>query len=248
MKLLKGCVAAFRFLTIIPLPTSFGSDTDDLAGAVPFFPIVGICLGLFASGAAWVLWLIFPPLVAAVLLTFLLLSFSGALHLDGLADTADGFFSARDRARTLVIMRDSRIGVMGVTALVILLLLKVSCMAALSRSDAVRAAFLIPVAGRCGLVVMMYMLQYVRREGGLGTLFFAGNTGWPALFGMIIIIIMGFAVNGIPGLVTVTLAMVTVVLFSLYCRHKIGGATGDTLGAACEIAEAAVGFGFILNL
>lgn len=242
MEYLKGFVAAFRFLTIIPLPTSFGCQEDDLAFAAVFFPVIGVFLGLVAGGAAWLFWFIFPPFVASVLLVLLLLSFSGGLHLDGLADTADGFFSARDRAATLVIMRDSRIGVMGVAAVIVIILLKVVCLGSISRIDAVHAALLMPVAGRCGLVVMMFLLPYVRPEGGLGTHFFSGNNTWPALVGIIILLIMGLLVNAMAGLVIALVAIGSMLLFIFYCRRKVGGATGDTLGAICEIAEAVIAF------
>ena len=239
MKWLKGCAAAFRFLTIIPLPTSFGSKEEDLSRAAFFFPVVGLFLGVVAAGAAWIFWLFVPPLAAAVLLTFLLLAFSGGLHLDGLADTADGFFSARDRTRTLEIMRDSRTGVMGVGAVVLIVLLKVSSLAPLQPADAIRAGLLAPCVGRCAILVMMYLLPYVRRGRGLGTLFYGRGAGWPALFGMIIVLGIGAFLKALVPAVT---ALTAVLLFSFYCRRKIGGATGDTLGAACEIGEAVAMF------
>jgi len=245
MKWLKGCIAAFRFLTIIPMPTSIGSSRDELSGAALFFPVVGLVLGLAAGFAAWLFWSIFPPFVASVLLVFLLLSFSGALHLDGLADTADGFFSARDRTATLEIMRDSRIGVMGVAAVLVMVLIKVASLSALSRADAIHTAVLMPIAGRCALVVMMALLPYVRHEGGLGTCFFKADTIWPALSGVLIILLSGFATGRLPGLAIALSALVTVMLFSLYCLRKIGGATGDTLGAACEITESVTAFCFM---
>jgi adenosylcobinamide-GDP ribazoletransferase len=118
MEHFRNFIAALRFLTIIPLPGSVGTEPEDLQGALPYFGLVGIVLGIFSGLIAWGLWSIFPPMVAAVLLVIVLLSYSGAMHLDGLADSADGFFSARKREQILEIMRDSRIGVMGVIALV----------------------------------------------------------------------------------------------------------------------------------
>jgi adenosylcobinamide-GDP ribazoletransferase len=187
MKWPGSCFAAFRFLTIFPLPSSLGRAAEDLAGSTFFFPVVGLTLGLMAAGSAWLLWQIFPPLVAAVLLTFLLLSFSGALHLDGLADTADGFLSARDRARTLEIMRDSRIGVMGVAALFLALSLKVSCLALMDRELVCRASLLMPLAGRCSILLAMAVLPYVRPEGGLGTLFYSRHLRRAAVTGMTVL-------------------------------------------------------------
>jgi adenosylcobinamide-GDP ribazoletransferase len=239
---LKQCSAAFRFLTIIPLPGTFGTDLDDLKGALPFFPVVGIVLGLVAGAAAWLTWQFLPPPVAAVIVTFVLLSFSGALHLDGLADCADGFFSSRERGRILEIMRDSRIGVMGVIAVVMVILLKVSVLSGLERDDAVRVAILMPVAGRSALVMMIWLLPYVRKEGGLGSPFYSSGDGWPLLLTLVLFFVSGFAVMGTKGLVAGIGVMLMIFLFSRLCNRKIGGATGDTLGASCELAETVVPF------
>ena len=242
MNWIRHCFAAFRFLTVIPLPGTFGSALEDLRGALPFFPIVGIVLGLLSGAAAWVSWQFFPSLVAAVIVTFVLLSFSGALHLDGLADSADGFFSSRERSRVLEIMRDSRIGVMGVIAVLLVVLLKVSVLSGLERDDAVRAAFLMPVAGRSALVLMIYLLPYVRKEGGLGSSFYSSSAGWPLLLTLFLFFVSGFIVMGVKGAAAGIFVMLAVFIFSRMCIRKIGGATGDTLGASCELGETVVPF------
>lgn len=239
MKWLESCVAAFRFLTIIPLPGSFGSAAEDLENSPLFFPLVGAVLGLAAAAGAWLLWSVLPPLAAAAALTILLLSFSGAFHLDGLADTADGFFSARRREKVLAIMRDSRTGVMGVAAVVSILLLKTSCLSACSRAEAARTAFVMVLTGRCVMVIMMGLLPYVRPEG-LGTRLFAGTTRWTALAATMIFVLLYIGVYGITGLVPAGFVLTIMLLFCLLCLRRIGGATGDTLGAACEVAEASV--------
>ena len=240
-------MAAFRFLTIIPMPTSFGSTAEDLENSSVFFPIIGLVLGGVAWGAAWCLWLILPPFVAATTLTILLLSFSGALHLDGLADTADGFFSSRPREKILEIMRDSRIGVMGVVALWLILMLKVSSLSSLSGIEAAKAAFLMPLAGRCALVIMMALLPYVRSEG-LGIRLYSHKTAWTAVSGAGALFLMSFLLQGMAGVVLAGLVMTMLLLFCFFCYYKIGGATGDTLGAACEISEAAVVFFMVIGL
>lgn len=237
MKWPGRCFAAFRFLTVFPLPTSLGLDPEDLPGSTLFFPVVGLVLGLLAAAGARLMWEVFPPPAAAVLLTFLLLMFSGGLHLDGLADTADGFFSARDRPAILEIMRDSRIGVMGVAALFLVLSLKVSCLAVMDPRLVLRAALIMPLAGRCSLLLAMVLLPYVRPEGGLGTLFYSPHLRPAAAAGSIILFGVSGAVLGFRGLAAAVLVSAGAILFSGICRMKIGGATGDTLGAASEIGE-----------
>jgi adenosylcobinamide-GDP ribazoletransferase len=94
-----------------------------------------------------------------------------------------------------------------------------------------------PLAGRCSLMLMMAFLPYVRLEGGLGTLFYTRNLQWATIISMIILFTVSFVVLGITGLVAAGLVSITVLLFSWFCHLKIGGATGDTLGAVCEISE-----------
>ncbi|HQJ31558.1 MAG TPA: adenosylcobinamide-GDP ribazoletransferase, partial [Syntrophales bacterium] len=115
---MKALLAAFQFLTTIPLPGGKGTGEGDIAGSLPFFPVVGLLIGMAAAAGDFVFSLLFPPGVAAVLTVLLLVLITGGLHLDGLADTADGIFSVRNRERMLEIMRDSRIGTMGVLAVV----------------------------------------------------------------------------------------------------------------------------------
>jgi adenosylcobinamide-GDP ribazoletransferase len=238
MRWLRNGVAAFRFLTILPLPGSFGSTGDDLRGSLSWFPLVGLVLGGVSAAGAWLFWQILPVPVAAVALVLLLLSFSGAMHLDGLADTADGFFSARGRQEMLTIMRDSRIGVMGVVAVVMVLLFKTACLGTLSLEAAVRVGLLVPLAGRCALVVMVALLPYVRPEGGLATTLYAGRSLWAVPLALAALVLAGYGALGLQGIVGVGLSALAVLVFSWYCRRKIGGATGDTLGASCELAEA----------
>jgi len=231
-------VAAIRFLTIFPFPGKIGHGRAELGASTPFFPIIGLLLGGMGSAACWLLWSVLPPSAAAVLLTTVLLGFSGGLHLDGLADTADGFFSARPRDTILVIMRDSRIGAMGVLSLVLVLLLKVSALTGLSRSDALKAAFLMPVAGRCAILILMALLPYARPEGGLGTLFYTRRSRLAGVWAFLFFSFSALLLLGNGCWLPITLFTLTVLGFSLFCKQVINGATGDTLGAACELCEA----------
>ena len=248
MKWLKSCVAAFRFLTVIPLPGTFGCSAEALEDSPLFFPFVGFILGLVAAASALLLWMFLPPLAAAVSLVIVLFSFSGALHLDGLADMADGFFSAREREKILVIMRDSRIGVMGVVAVVSVLLLKVAGLSACNGSQAAKTAFLMVLAGRCALVAMMALLPYVRPDGGLGTRFYAHRQIRAALLGMLVFLFFGAALYGTRGMALALIVSAAVMLFSFFSYRKIGGATGDTFGSVCEISEAIVAVFSIIKL
>jgi adenosylcobinamide-GDP ribazoletransferase len=161
---------------------------------------------------------------------------SGALHLDGLADTADGFLSSRPRERILEIMRDSRVGPMGVLAIAGMLLLKVAAVASLAPPARFGTLLLLPLAGRTAPVLMMAALPYVR-EQGLGTAFQRPRIVLAPLLALALLAAAGFLAVGTAGLVAAAAAVGATALFALWCRAKIGGYTGDTLGGACELAE-----------
>ncbi len=235
-------IAALRFLTILPLPGRFGTADTELAHSAPFFPLVGLVLGYAAALVAKPLFFLLPPLPAAVLTTFVLLAFSGGLHLDGLADTADGFFSARSQDRMLEIMKDSNIGTMGALVLILTLLLKTVCLASLNE-QLLPAIFLMPLAGRTAILLLMALLPYVRQEG-LGRLFtayFHTNRGkLAALAALFFCAFIAFSLAGAQGLIAVLAMLLMILFFAILCQRKIGGATGDTLGAACELAETVI--------
>lgn len=237
--------AALRFLTILPVPGDGAADGIVLENSLVYFPIVGLLLGLLAALAAAGLQFLLPPLPGAVVLVGLLVLFSGGLHMDGLADTADGFFSSRPRARILEIMRDSAIGSMGTLAIVLVLCLKIAALASLPAPRVWQAVFLMPLAGRSALVLMTVFFPYARSEGGLASPFFKGGKAVPAavallLFTVCAIMVAGGALGGLSLLAAVAVCL----LFGLFCMRKIGGITGDTLGCTCELAEAAVVLAF----
>jgi adenosylcobinamide-GDP ribazoletransferase len=240
---MKDLASALGFLSIAPLPASWYGGEAELRGAVRWFPVVGLLFGAIAAVCAYALRAVLPPLVAAALLTALLAAFSGALHIDGLADTADGFFSARSRERMLEIMRDSRTGAMGVAAVVLVVLAKG---AALASAPTAWAVALVPLAGRAAIVVSMRALDYARKEGGLATVF-----GQPSiaqlLWTLAILTAAGYVAGGKSGLLALVVSTLVTCLFSRLCQIRIGGYTGDTLGAACELAETATAVALTLQ-
>lgn len=233
--------AALRFLTFIPIPGPWGTDPAHLAGCVVFFPLVGLAIGAAAGLGCWGLNRFFPVWPGAVLAVLLLIGLSGGLHLDGLSDTADGFLSARPRERMLEIMRDSHVGAMGVMAVVGVMSLKMAALASVPGGGMWRAVFLMPVAGRVAMMTNMSLLSYARPEGGLGTLFFEHRSRWNTVWGVAVLLVAGWCVAGRAGLISAAAAILVGLAFAGYCFKKINGATGDTLGAVCELGEAAVG-------
>ncbi len=242
---MKSLLAAFAFLTTIPIPVKLLDEQQEYTKCVPLFPIVGVLIGSFIALLTWGLVLVVSPLTAAVIITGALAGISGALHLDGLADTADGFLSGRPREQVFQIMHDSHIGTMGVVALLLLLLLKVALLyEILSRMEIIEMPYtlgmvaLAPVFGRCSLVWSMRLNPYARQEG-LGRSF--RYRSWAvSLVALVGVTAIAFGLVGTNGLIGAAAAVGVTLIFSLWCRRRIGGATGDTAGACCELTE--VGF------
>ena len=227
---------AILFLTILPLPTKREVTEAHLARATACFPLVGMLLGgaLFLSARlAASLWS--PPMVnALVLILWGLLT--GGLHLDGLADTVDGLCGGATREEKLAIMRDSRVGVFGAATLFGLLLLKFSLLGELGGAAYGDALVLAPTLGRWAMVCAIFFLPPAR-AGGMGHLF-KKHCDWRELafatataLGCAILLLgpWGSAVFGGLGLA------VAVMAWAL--TRALGGLTGDTYGALCEVGE-----------
>jgi adenosylcobinamide-GDP ribazoletransferase len=233
---MRRFLAAIRFLTILPVPGTLGTCQEDLAGSVPFFPLVGLLLGALAAGAAWALATTVAPMPAAMGIVVLLLVCSGVLHMDGLSDSADGMLSSRPRERILEIMKDSHTGVMGVVAIVCVLLAKFASLASMARENFWVAAALMPVAGRCAIVVNMALLPYVRPQG-LGKVFCRRRAILPAVWAVAVLAAACCVLFAWQGLVVAGSCVAVAVTMAAYFYRKIGGSTGDTFGAVCELVE-----------
>ncbi len=232
--------AAIGFLTILPLPKKWETRAQcprALQESAAFFPLVGLLAGV----GLWLLILLlplgFPQPVTGWILALIMVAASGGLHVDGLADTADGFLSSRPKERILEIMRDSRIGTMGALAVVGVLGLKATAWGFMSADWLKPAAFFAPIAGRCAMTMMMTSLPYVRLEGGRGSIFSRRpSIGWWA---GAVLLLTGWVAAGGKGLVVVSMVLAVTIVLGWRAYRKIGGVTGDVLGASCELAETA---------
>lgn len=234
---MKRFLAALQFLTVVPLPAGASPDERALGGSLPFFPVVGLLIGGAAAAADLGLGLLFPTAVASVLTAILLIAASGALHIDGLADTADGLLSSRPRERMLAIMKDSRTGPMGVVAIVCVVALKVALLASVAGPWRFWVVLMLPLAGRCTLLLHLALLPYARPEGGLAAVFLRYRSPRHALWAAAFMMAAGLVCGALPGLVAAAASLAAATLLAAYFRRRLGGLTGDTLGAACELTE-----------
>jgi adenosylcobinamide-GDP ribazoletransferase len=242
---LASLLAALRFLTILPITWESERDGRFFQASLLWFPLVGLLIGAVTAFLVVLCVNYLPPTVTAVFAMTLLAGISGCLHLDGLADSGDGLLSARPRENALEIMRDSRSGAMGMVFLVFVLLGKYAALSSLSPSLLIIALFIIPVAGRTAILVSMAILPYARSGDGLGSLFYSTDKYTIAVLGMLFCWVTSVLFTSFLAALTVTLAIFfTVGLFSFWCFRKFGGATGDTLGAVCELTELAVAISF----
>ncbi|MEN8143099.1 MAG: adenosylcobinamide-GDP ribazoletransferase [Thermodesulfobacteriota bacterium] len=237
---MRGFFAAIRFLTIIPVPGKIGTGKDDLAGSLAFFPLVGLLIGALTGGVFYLAGPYLPLPLLVVLVVFMLMGFSGGLHLDGVADCADGFFSSRPREKMLEIMRDSRIGTMGVAGIFLIFSLKGAALMSLPLAELWPLLVLMPIAGRCSMPIMMAVLPYARKEGGLASVFYERDAVLEAIWAVGLFLVFSWLLVGIIGFLLAPVIIVVILAFCFYCKRRIGGATGDTLGAVCEISEAAL--------
>lgn len=232
---MRALFAAIGFLTVMPLPNRWHGSESDLGRSPIWFPLVGVMIGGAVALFDSVLGLFLPATVVSTFSVLMMLAASGGLHMDGLADTADGFFSARDRKRMLEIMRDSRSGPMGVIAICSVLLLKIVTLAAVPSPLRVSTLVLMPVAGRTALTVSLTALPYARSSGGLARVF--RTDGIQALLAAAALMAAGWLLQGYKGLVAAMASLAVTQLMAGYSKKKIGGFTGDTLGATCELTE-----------
>lgn len=231
--LLDALLEAIRFLTIIPIPSIRVTRSDSFGAAITFFPLVGILIGALLSllglATSW-LWSDGVRAVAVVVAWGVLTS---GLHLDGLSDTFDGVMSWRPRERKLEIMRDSRIGVMGALALIAVLGLKV---ALLMHSGWLPALALAPALGRWTLCYGLCAYPSARPDG-LGVMAQAQSTPTTLRNATIIAAIAALALAGLRGIVALTLVWLVARTLARWWTRDLGGLTGDTYGALCELGE-----------
>jgi adenosylcobinamide-GDP ribazoletransferase len=236
--MLRALVAAFGFLTRLPLPGAPVVTGPDLGRAVGLFPVVGVALGLVVTGLGNLLVGSIPELLAAVLMVALLAALTGALHLDGLADLFDGLAGGRgDRERVLAIMRDSRIGAQGAAALVLVLAAKVAAVAAALEGRDLVAVLVFPVVGRWAVVPLIVLYRPARAEGMAFALRPVVGTR-ELILATATLVVVALAL-GPAMLVGAGVALGLTLLLGLWLQARLGGLTGDVYGAAIELAEVA---------
>jgi cobalamin 5'-phosphate synthase/cobalamin synthase len=230
-------LASIAFMTRIPVPGAATFDSGDVGRAARWFPAVGLLLGAVYGLLLYLMAPGLPPGVIAVLIVIAEALLTGALHFDGLADMADGFGGGRTRDDVLRIMRDHAIGSYGATALILLVALKVTVLAALiERHHAGPYLLLAPALGRWAILPLSRFLPYARESKSV-----ANDIGTVELiWGSVIAACASAGAASWRGLVCWLAVAAATAAFGRFCFRGIGGITGDTLGANVQLSESVV--------
>lgn len=242
---MKSFLLALQFLTIAPIRIK-KIMPGEMARAAAYFPVVGLLLGLVLWTASHLLSLArLDPFASNIILVVLLIILTGGLHLDGLSDASDALFSGNDRTEMLRIMRDPNVGAMGVLAIVSILMLKIALISSMLLHTKGIAIVLMCVLARWSMSFSVFAFPYAREDGkakpfidGMDRKIFCIST----FIALVIVLIISRA----AGLVMLGITAALAYLANSFIKKKIGGITGDTIGAVSELIEVAVLFSIVI--
>jgi adenosylcobinamide-GDP ribazoletransferase len=229
-------LVALQFLTIIPIPFPLRCEERDMGRAMAFFPLVGLILGAILAGADYIIspWL--PRVIGDLILVTIMSVLTGCLHLDGLADVCDALAARGDRERFLAVMKDSRIGAVGVVGLVLGILLKYEAILSLPIHIKRDALLLFPMAARFCQVLMTVGAKRARTEG-LGAVFIDGAGIVQLVSACIIALACAWLFFGVWGVCALIPLWVVTWIIRGYFNRRLGGISGDIVGFANEVIE-----------
>jgi len=237
---------AIGCLTILPFGPRGDIRDADLGGSLLWFPLVGLLISAGLIGVNVLSSLVFPPLVVAACVLLSWVVITGALHLDGLGDLADGIYGGHTREERLRIMKDPHVGAMAVVSITLLLILKFALLSSIPSTAMNRTLLVTPCIGRYAMVLLGSTLPYARIEAGTAAPFVKYGTK-QAWFGATFIALLASGlVFGWRGLGLFGIATLGSLTMRAVFHRALGGITGDALGAAGEVTEALMMFVVVL--
>ena len=233
--MINGLITAIRTLSIIPVP---GKDAEELSDAVVWFGFVGFLLGiiLFLSIKGGLLLTKWPEGIAGFAV-FLSAAATRGIHLDGLADFSDGFGGGHTKEKILTIMKDSNIGTFGALSIALVLLFKWISIVSLIKDN--NYAYIVPiyVSSRLVMSFLSSHLPYARKGEGTGKPFVENASKKHSIYAFLISFFLVLIWSGVMGVYILFIGMLFSLFAGSFVKKKIGGITGDILGASCEITE-----------
>ncbi len=233
---MRGFILAWEFLTIIPLTRNRDVRPEELAASMAYFPLVGLILGIILSISNIGFLKILPSSVVDAMLIAELIILTRGLHIDGFVDTIDGLAGGKTKEDILHIMRDHRVGALGVVGVIMLIMIKYLSLNSVPFASKNLIMITMPMMSRWLQVVFTNMYSYARQDG-MGKAFVEGVRGrqaWIATIFTALVLIFLFKFNAI--LIMGLMAIVT-YLIGLYFKKILGGITGDVIGALSEVNE-----------
>lgn len=238
--MISSAKLAFSFLTRFPVPGGEEYSEEDFQKSFLLFPVVGLAIGaLLAITAMLLIWLGTHEAVTAFVLLAMLTAITGGLHLDGLADTADGFFGGKDKNAALLIMKDPRAGPFGTAAVTLTLIGKFTAIWAIVHSGLFLSLVAPFVLSRWAMAVVAYKSAYPR-ETGTAKFFVGGLTPQRFLYCSATTLALCLLLSGWKSVIIVPVAVLVACYIRFVSNRKIGGVTGDVLGATDELVELSV--------
>ncbi len=236
---MKSLIFALRFLTVIPFSFRHDTEKNIISDSMLFFPVIGLLIGIILASICSLLNNLVPDLLLSIIIILILVIITGGLHLDGLADTIDGFYAGNNKESILRIMRDSHIGTMGVLALITVILLKIGFLLSLTGDIRLKTLIIMPVISRWSIFMTIFFFKYARSEGKAESFFV--NLKWiKLLIATAITLGIVYFMFELKGILLLSVIVVVALIGGIMTTKKIGGVTGDTLGALCEINEVSV--------
>lgn len=242
--MLKGFILGIQFLTRLPVNISVDYDRKNLTKATFFFPFIGMFIGAIAA-IIFYLFSFINKDMAAICTVLALVVITGGLHMDGLSDTADGFFSSRPKEKILDIMKDSRVGAFGVIAIVIDLLFKYVVIKSMDTDRAMVYIILSSGISRT-MVAMFFSFGKSPRKGGMGDMLINKDSKKYFIVSAFVFILIGTFIALYNFLIVLILVLAFSLLLMRYSYKMIGGVTGDVFGANAELCEIVALMGFVV--
>ena len=232
---MRKILIAISFFTRFPIKLKDVSE-EEFYDSMIFMPLVGLLVGAILFAVSWVLSYIHVIQLQALFTMIVYIWITGGLHLDGFADTVDALFSARDHAKMMEIMKDSRLGSFGAIGLILLFLTIWSCYTVILPENLL-ILILMPVIGRYCAIQTCCFSTDAEGGGGLGRRIVEMTKPWHVLLYLVLILPFAWFAIGPVAFFAALGTMVINLGLMLYLQHKIGGITGDTIGLTIELTQ-----------
>ena len=231
--MIKQFLILIQFMTRIPVFVNVEYDEEKLGKSIKYFPLVGAVIGIFLFGINFLAGKVTENRqIIAVIIVVAEIFITGILHIDGLADTFDGLFSYAKKERMLEIMKDSRIGTNGAVVLILYFITKIILLSEVKPEY----ILLYPIISRLSTSMNAGLGEYARKDG-MNNSIIEKNGPKEAVISVVITAVLSFLILKIKGLGVLAAAIVFILIFMRNVKKKIGGITGDTMGASLELTS-----------